>query len=285
MRVVHAASELAATRGAAFVPTMGALHAGHLALVRRAAALGRPVVVSIFVNPTQFGPAEDCDRYPRTLEADVAAVESAGADVVYAPPVEDVYPPGEPVAVPPLPAAATRPGLEDSHRPGHFAGVCQVVARLFDLVRPSAAVFGEKDYQQLLVIEAMVAASGGRWPGLRIERHPTVRDAGGLALSSRNAHLRPEDREHALGLSRALAAGRDAYRGGLDPAAAERAMTETLTAQALVVDYAAVRDPKTLLPLPRRGPDTARGLIAARLGDVRLIDNMSYHSPRGGSRP
>ncbi len=281
MRVLHAASELAATQGAAFVPTMGALHAGHLALVRRAAAQRLPVVVSIFVNPTQFGPAEDCERYPRTLEADVAAVASAGADVVFAPPVAEVYPPGSLVAVPPLPAAATEPGLEDAHRPGHFAGVCQVVARLFDLVRPAVAVFGEKDYQQLLVIESMVADSGARWPGLRIERHPTVRDGVGLALSSRNAYLGPQDRNRALGLSRALAAGRDAYRGACVPASAERVMTEILTAHRLVVDYAAVRDPMTLLPLPRRGPAKARGLIAARLGEVRLIDNGAFEARPG----
>jgi pantoate--beta-alanine ligase len=248
---------------------MGALHEGHLALIRRAVEEGRPVVVSIFVNPTQFTAGEDFGRYPRCLEADVAAAEAAGADFVFAPSPDAVYPPDEEVPVPPLPAVATEPGLEDAYRPGHFAGVCQVVARLFDLLRPTRAIFGEKDFQQLRVIEAMVASAGPRWPGLRIVALQTQRDADGLALSSRNAYIATEDRQRARGLARALQLAHAAQH----PATAEQMMRETLEAHDLEVDYAVVRDAEKLLPVATlEGP--TRGLLAARLGDIRLIDNM-----------
>jgi pantoate--beta-alanine ligase len=248
---------------------MGALHEGHLALMRRARALARPLVISIFVNPTQFGPGEDWQRYPRTRETDLETAARVGVEVVFAPDVDTMYPPAGSVPVPALPLVATTPGLEDAHRPGHFAGVCQVVARLFDLVRPSVAVFGEKDYQQLLVIEEIVRQEGDRWPNLQSVAHPTVREADGLALSSRNRYLRADERDRALGLSRALDAARDAPVG---PSSAEQLMAAVLASHALKVDYAAVRDARTLEPI-----DTfdrpARALIAARLGDVRLIDN------------
>ncbi len=276
MRTVHTADEVAALASPAFVPTMGALHAGHADLIRRARDLAgaSPVVVSIFVNPTQFAPGEDLDRYPRTLDADVALAESSGADVVFAPALETVYPPGSTPDPPPLPTVATAPQLEDAHRPTHFAGVCQVVARLFDLVRPRWAVFGEKDYQQLKVIESMVAAERRRlpkrWPDLAIVAAPTVRDRDGLALSSRNRYLTTDQRESALGLRRALQFANAAQH----PDTAERIMRETLAAHELDLDYAVVRDAETLLPVSSLSTP-CRALIAARLGSVRLIDNAA----------
>ena len=273
MQVVHRTTGLKNDSGGALVPTMGALHKGHEALIHRARALPRPLIVSIFVNPRQFGPGEDWQRYPRTLDADLAAAENAGADIVFAPDAEAMYPPDDEVAVPTLPAVATTPGLEDAHRPAHFTGVCQVVARLFDLIGPSAAVFGEKDYQQLLVVTEMVRAEGDRWPGLQIVAHPTVRDEDGLAMSSRNAHLPPESRNRALGLYRALESARRAAANGTDPPTTERDLYTELRAQGLDVDYAAVRDARTLLR--PTGTQPTRALIAARLCGVRLIDNMA----------
>jgi pantoate--beta-alanine ligase len=262
MRVVHSTTGLQNASGGVLVPTMGALHRGHLALVARARPLAGPLVVSVFVNPTQFGPGDDWQRYPRTLDADLAAAERAGADIVFAPDADAMYPPGESIPVPALPSVATTPGLEDAHRPGHFAGVCQVVARLFDVVRPAAAVFGEKDYQQLRVITEMVRAEGDRWPGLEIIGHPTVREDDGLAMSSRNARLPAGRRDQALGLYRALQSAR----------LGEQHMRTVLENHGLDVDYAVVRDSQTLLH--PAGTRPARALVAARLGDVRLIDNI-----------
>jgi pantoate--beta-alanine ligase len=200
-----------------FVPTMGALHAGHGALVERARADGRPVVVSIFVNPTQFGPREDYARYPRTLDADCALLEPLGAAAVFVPSVEAIYPRGleaaraeaEALA---LPDVATRPGLEDASRPHHFGGVALVVGRLFDLVRPARAYFGEKDYQQLRLIEDMVAADRGRYGTLEVVPCPTIRERNGLAMSSRNRYLAPDERDAALALSRALQIAHSEHR-------------------------------------------------------------------------
>lgn len=252
-----------------FVPTMGALHEGHLALIRRAAELASPVVVSIFVNPTQFGAGEDFEKYPRSLEADLQAAESAGAGIVFTPSVEAMYPEGPHAATfRSLPEVARKPGLEDAHRPGHFAGVCQVVARLFDLVKPGAAVFGEKDYQQLLVIEAMAHSESKRWPGLTIVPHPTVREADGLAMSSRNRYLTPEQRQRALGLSRALRAA----QGARNAAHGESLMQHDLESHNVKPDYAVIRNAQTLQPIQRLDSG-ARALIAARIDDVRLIDN------------
>ena len=263
-----------------FVPTMGALHAGHVALVRLAtgiAGAGSPVVVSIFVNPTQFGPTEDFSRYPRSLEADAKAAESAGAQIIFAPDVETIYPKNEPVEAPPLPDVATQPQLEDAFRPSHFAGVCQVVARLFDLVQPSMAVFGEKDYQQLQVIKAMVKQQGNRWPELQIRSHPTVREPDGLALSSRNMYLKRQDRDRALGLFRALRASQQLNDEHASFSTIERVMRDVLHEHELKVDYAAVRHAESLLPTENLS-SPSRALIAARLGGVRLIDNMSLES-------
>ena len=254
---------------------MGALHEGHGSLIRQVRDRGMPVVATVFVNPTQFGPREDFGKYPRTLEHDVALAERCGADAVFAPAAETVYPDGleaaqQHAASWPLPAVAREPGLEDACRPGHFNGVCQVVARLFDLTRPALSVFGEKDFQQLRVLTQMVAESGGRWGALRVEPGPTVREPDGLAMSSRNRYLRPEQRDQALGLVRALQMAASAQH----PQTAERLMQETLAEHGLAIDYAVVRDATTLLPVTGFERPT-RALIAARLDTVRLIDNMS----------
>jgi len=272
MLEIRSADDLPAVHGGVLVPTMGALHDGHVGLVERARAVGSPVIVSIFVNPTQFGPGEDLDRYPRDPDGDLARARQAGAEAVFVPEPALVYPPGVEIPVPPLPAVATEPGLEDARRPGHFEGVAQVVARLFDLLRPAAAIFGEKDYQQLRLIEDLVDAEAiahpGRWDPLRIHRGPTVRDRDGLALSSRNRYLSAEQRERALGLSRALRNAHAAQR----PLTAEAMMRTDLEAHGLAIDYAVVRDARTLAPVADFGLPT-RALIAARLDDVRLIDN------------
>jgi pantoate--beta-alanine ligase len=269
--------------GGAFVPTMGALHEGHASLIRRAKATGLPVCVSIFVNPTQFGPKEDLSRYPRTLDGDLAIAGRDGADVVFVPGVEAMYPEGideanRVASTLQLPDVATKPGLEDRCRPGHFAGVQLVVARLFDMVRPKAAVFGEKDWQQLKLIEAMVArakaAEPARWPELRILPHATVRERDGLAMSSRNRYLTPELRERSLGIARALQVAHSAQR----PATAEKLMRETLELHGFSIDYAVVRDADSLMPVGDFARP-ARALIAARVGPaeapVRLIDNAA----------
>jgi len=278
MQVVHDQSGLAPFQGCVFVPTMGALHAGHAALIRRARAIadsGAPVVVSVFVNPTQFNEPADFERYPRDLDRDVERAGDLGADCVFAPAVETIYPPGAPPPTPALPAVATEPGLEDAHRPGHFAGVCQVVRRLFELVSPRAAIFGEKDWQQLQVVRAMVEREA---PGVEVIGHPTVREEDGLALSSRNALLDESERARATSLFRALRAA-----GELATAHdAERAMTEVMQEAGVGIDYAAVRDALTLTPLTP--PDLeagslsrpARSLVAGRLGEARLIDNAPW---------
>jgi len=275
VQLIHDPASLAPFAGCALVPTMGALHEGHGSLIRQVRGRGMPVVATVFVNPTQFGPREDFSKYPRTLEHDVALAERCGADVVFAPAAEVVYPDGleaaqQHAASWPLPAVAREPGLEDACRPGHFNGVCQVVARLFDLTHPALAVFGEKDFQQLRVLTQMVAESGGRWGALRVEPGPTVREPDGLAMSSRNRYLRPEQRDQALGLVRALQMAASAQH----PQTAERLMQETLADHGLAVDYAVVRDATTLLPVIGFERPT-RALIASRLDTVRLIDNMS----------
>lgn len=275
MRIVDDPKDLSAPDlcGCGFVPTMGALHEGHGSLVRRAAADGRPVVVSIFVNPTQFGPSEDYARYPRTLDSDCALLEPLGVAAVFVPSVEAIYPRGleaarTEAAATELPEVATRPQLEDACRPTHFGGVAFVVGRLFDLVRPGRAYFGEKDYQQLRLIEDMVAADRGRYGSLEIVPCPTMRERDGLAMSSRNRYLAPEQRDAALALSRALQIAHSAQR----VATAERLMRDTLDAHGLETEYAVVRDARTLMPVTGFERPT-RALIAVRLGSTRLIDN------------
>ena len=257
----------------AFVPTMGALHDGHLALVRRAREEVGPdgaVVVSVFVNPTQFGPGEDLDRYPRTLAADLEACASVGVDVVFTPTVEEVYPGGLEAAaggvtVDPGPLASI---LEGASRPGHFAGVLTVVAKLFGLVRPDVAVFGQKDYQQLALIRRMVA---DLCLGIEVIGAETVREPDGLALSSRNRYLDADERLDAVALSRALFAARDAAARGAEQALAA-ARAELRRTQRVDLDYLAITAPG-LGPAPATGP--ARMLVAARVGSTRLIDNIA----------
>ena len=246
---------------------MGALHEGHCALIRRGVLTGHPVVVSIFVNPSQFAPHEDFSRYPRPLDADLAAAEAAGAAAVFVPTMETVYPADDPPATPPLPSVATAPGLEDHWRPKFFAGVCRVVARLFDLVQPSHAVFGEKDWQQLQVLTAMVQADTTRFP-LHIISGETVRDADGLALSSRNAYLRGDQRQRALALHRAMQIAQSVP----DVPEAQQAMLTELAAAALDVQYAVIRNAATLeAPSDPHAP--RRALIAGSVDSIRLIDN------------
>jgi pantoate--beta-alanine ligase len=256
-------------RPVGLVATMGALHDGHAALMARARQeIGpeAPLVASVFVNPLQFAPGEDLDRYPRTLDADLAICGEQGVDVVFAPSVEEVYPGGDPlVTVDPGPLARA---LEGASRPTHFSGVLTVVAKLFGLVRPDVAVFGEKDYQQLALIRRMVA---DLCMGVDVVGAETVREPDGLALSSRNRFLGPEDRTQALALSRALFAAQDAAGSGAD-VALEAAYAELGGAAGVDVDYLELTAPD-LGPAPAYG--AARLLVAARVGSTRLIDNVA----------
>lgn len=268
----HAELRRSLTQPCVFVPTMGALHDGHASLIRHAAAVhDGPVVVSIFVNPTQFNDPADFARYPKTLDSDVAICERSGATHIYAPTPLDVYPSQSAIPVPPLPRVAIAPGLEDKLRPGHFAGVCQVVRRLFDLVQPAAALFGEKDWQQLQVLSAMTRDTG---LPIRIIPGPTIREPDGLAMSSRNRFLTAEERPRAAAISRAL---REAAALPT-PAAAEAHMREVVHAAGLETQYAVVRDAESLEPPanPGNAGRTYRALIAAKLGTVRLIDNAPW---------
>ena len=265
----HALAERPGAR-VAFVPTMGALHEGHLSLMRRARTEVGPdgvLVVSVFVNPTQFGPGEDLDRYPRTLAADLEACASAGVDVVFTPSVEEVYPLGLSgnVTVDPGPLAGV---LEGASRPGHFAGVLTVVAKLFGLVRPDVAVFGEKDYQQLTLIRLMAA---DLCLGVEVVGAETVREPDGLALSSRNRYLDTDARLDAVALSRALFAAREAAPGGAGAAIAS-ARAELRRTHLVDLDYLEITAPD-LGPAPETG--SARMLVAARVGSTRLIDNIA----------
>jgi pantoate--beta-alanine ligase len=247
------------------VPTMGALHAGHLALIEQARRSCASVLVTIFVNPLQFGPAEDLAVYPRTLDEDVAVCERAGVDAVWAPSVADVYPGGAAqVRVDPGPLGAE---LEGAARPTHFAGVLTVVAKLVNLTRPALALFGEKDYQQLTLVRRMAADLE---LGVAIAGVPTVREADGLALSSRNVFLSAEEHAQALALSRALLAGAAAATDGA-LAAVQAAAAVLAAAPAVAVDYLVLRG-VDLGPAPERGP--ARLLVAGRVGATRLIDNV-----------
>ena len=265
------------------VPTMGALHPGHEALIRQAADRPGPTVVSIFVNPTQFAQGEDYDEYPRPLDRDVEIAEAAGADLVFTPPCEEVYPEGERAAEATakrisLPALATSPGLEDLIRPHFFAGVCLVVGRLLDMVKPDRCIFGEKDYQQLLVIRKMVEEKRNRFGEIAVESSPTVRDSDGLALSSRNVHLSDAQRSMALGIPKAL----DAAKTCPNIDEAQVTMRSILAEHELDVDYAAIRHSELLSP-PNQQGIPLRALIAARVGPVRLIDNCEISFPQSPS--
>ncbi|WP_028638781.1 pantoate--beta-alanine ligase [Nocardioides sp. URHA0032] len=277
------ATLLADARGpVGFVPTMGALHEGHASLLRvaREHIGGGPLVVSIFVNPLQFGPTEDLDRYPRTLDADLEICAREGVDVVFVPSVDEVYPGGEPqVTIQPGPLAKV---LEGRTRPGHFRGVLTVIAKLFGLVRPEVAVFGQKDYQQLALIRRMVVDLN---MGVEVVGAETVREEDGLALSSRNRYLDPDQRAQAATLSRVLRAAQDAAEYGAASALAA-ARAELRAAQGVDLDYLVVTDPD-LGALPDDVPPgtEARALIAARVGSTRLIDNMPLVLGRATAPP
>ncbi len=260
-------------RAVGLVPTMGALHDGHVRLIERCREEADFVVVSIFVNPTQFGPNEDYTRYPRTFEADLARCRGAGAALVFAPTPEVIYPSGATSTFVEVPGLSEV--LEGESRPGHFRGVATVVLKLFEIVRPDLAIFGQKDYQQQLVIRRMV---NDLHVPVRIVTEPTVREADGLAMSSRNRYLDPAQRQTALGLFRALTEARRAVAGGETSADRVRQiLRETLeSSEGVRLDYAEVVDGKTLEPIDRLGGGIrAVALVAAWVGSTRLIDNLA----------
>ncbi len=254
----------------AFAPTMGNLHEGHLQLVRRARSLSDRVVVSIFVNPMQFGPGEDFDTYPRTLEADMVKLEQEGTDLLFAPAIDTIYPSG-PEDTTRVQVPGVGEGLEADSRPGFFVGVATVVARLFNLVPADIAVFGEKDYQQLAVIRRMVKDLC--WH-IAIEAVPTVREADGLAMSSRNQYLSAEERQRAPVLYQTLCQVADGVRSGRQACDELEAWAVARLDQAgFIPDYVSIRDTMSLQPLQTEHTG-AVVLAAARLGRARLIDNV-----------
>jgi pantoate--beta-alanine ligase len=258
------------------VPTMGYLHAGHVSLLQRARAENATVVLSLFVNPTQFGPHEDFAHYPRDPAGDRAQASAAGTDLLFAPTLDEMYPPGAATWVE-VEGLSRR--WEGERRPGHFRGVATIVLKLLLGARPARAYFGEKDYQQLQVVRRLAA---DLLPEVAIVGCPTVREPDGLALSSRNVYLSETERPRAVALYRALSQVQALLAAGeRDGAALEAAMrAELLAAPGIAVDYAAVVDAITLEPLPRVDRE-ARALIAARLGAVRLIDNAPLVPPTG----
>jgi pantoate--beta-alanine ligase len=263
-----------------FVPTLGNLHAGHYSLVKLARQHVDKVVASVFVNPTQFGPNEDFSRYPRTPDADAAGLSDAGCELLWMPTVEAMYPYGPQGAVQ-VRVPAVTDVLEGAHRPGHFDGVATVVARLFNQVQPDVAVFGRKDYQQLAVIRYMVRDLA--FP-VELVAGQTLREADGLAMSSRNQYLSAEERPRATLIHRTLLAMRDAVAGGRSREAVEEEARSALSAGGFDVDYAAIRTPELTEPsLTEAGDATAPrvALIAARLGRTRLIDNLEFTQKTG----
>lgn len=266
----------------ALVPTMGALHAGHVSLIEQAKRLAEHVAVSIFVNPTQFGAREDLSKYPRPIEEDLAKCETAGVQLVFNPTVEEMYRTSVPDIVVDLPALSSV--LEGKHRPGHFKGVCQVVGKLFNILSPDIACFGQKDFQQLRIITAMVEALD--WP-IEVVGCPTVRDADGLAMSSRNQYLSADERTRALQISKALMQAKQDVADGVRQT--NRLLTTmrnivldvgSLGRIPVSVDYVAAVDPLTLKPVETiTGPTVLA--IAARVGNTRLIDNLTIQPPAG----
>ncbi|HEX8694883.1 MAG TPA: pantoate--beta-alanine ligase [Longimicrobium sp.] len=277
MRVVSTKAEVrdavgrvkAAGGTVALVPTMGYLHAGHLSLVDRARERADRVAMSIFVNPLQFGPSEDLARYPRDLERDLALAARRGVDLVFTPSAAEMYSGGEPrVTVVPDEAIAGR--LCGASRPGHFRGVLTVVAKLFGIFRPDVAVFGQKDWQQAALIRRMVDDLD---MGLEVDVAPIVREADGLAMSSRNVYLSPPERERALVLSRSLRRARDLFAAGeTDAAALAAALWSGMSVPGVEPEYAEVVDPRTLEAVVRAVPGAVCA-VAARVGGTRLIDN------------
>lgn len=278
MEMLKTAEELRAWRRSragkvALVPTMGALHEGHLAHIDLALRHADDVVVSVFVNPTQFGPNEDFDRYPRTLDRDTVACEARGATAVFCPSVEEMYPPGVPEMSMDVPRVSRE--LEGTYRPGHFPGVCRVVAKLLWMAMPDAATFGRKDFQQLRVVQAMIS-------DLRMDvdvlEAPTVRESDGVAMSSRNRYLSDEGRRRARGISRSLRACRERLERE-SPAATvelETLLRERLATHKLDIDYAVVRDAAWLEPVARVSLDgpPAVAVTTCRVEGTRLLDNL-----------
>lgn len=278
MRTVHTLSDLHDLRRqmgpCALVPTMGNLHAGHLSLIAKARESGLPVVASVFVNPLQFAPTDDFDRYPRTLERDAELLVEAGCDLLFAPSQEEFYPHPQRFVVQPDPELAAI--LEGKVRPDFFVGVCTVVMKLFSCVRPQVAVFGKKDYQQLLVLRRM--AEQFALP-IEVQAGQTQREPNGLALSSRNAYLRDGEKAQAVGLSRAIAALAQAWRERREPLAQlEKSAMEALTAAGWQPDYLTIRKRADLQsPTEQDSDDTPLvSLGAAALGKTRLIDNLEF---------
>ncbi|MGF6709646.1 pantoate--beta-alanine ligase [Luteibacter sp. W1I16] len=262
----------AAGQNVGFVPTMGNLHAGHHSLLKLARARADRVVASVFVNPTQFGPGEDFERYPRTLAQDQAGLAEAGCDILFAPEVATLYPFG-PAASVSIHVPVVTDTLEGAHRPGHFDGVATVVAKLFSLVQPDIAVFGQKDFQQLKVIERMVADLS---LSVKVMSAPTLRDEDGLALSSRNQYLSAQERARAPQVYATLVQMRELFRQGHAWQALEQAAKARLERAGFVPDYVAIRRAEDLT---EPGPAEREGLVAlvaARLGATRLIDNLPF---------
>lgn len=253
-----------------FVPTMGCLHAGHLSLVEKALSIADRVVVSIFVNPLQFGDTNDFLNYPSTLDEDISKLAAIGVDLIFTPEAASFYPEGE-TAVQQIELGEITSILEGAHRPGHFTGVATVVKRLFDLIKPNSALFGEKDFQQLIVIRQLVNELS---LGIEIIGMPTFREADGLAMSSRNLRLNKEDREKAAEIFRQLMSVKLALeRGELDFSQLEAQACENLSSAGFIPDYVSICDTDTLLP----AKNTANSkviLAAAKLGEIRLIDNL-----------
>ena len=278
MNVIEKVSELRTWRrqpgDVFFVPTMGALHEGHATLVREArASTGGRVAVSIFVNPLQFGPKEDFSRYPRTLEADLALCESCGADMVFAPTADEVYFEDRSISI--RESSLSRV-LCGASRPGHFDGVCTVVAQLFNLVQPDVALFGKKDYQQLAIIRRLVRDLDF---AVEIRGSETVRESDGLAMSSRNRYLTEEERSQAPGLRAALLSARAAWNAGETNGAALEALTRkeiSLRCPLGAVDYVSAVDSHTLAPLDEI-QDQGLLALAVFFGKTRLIDNIELH--------
>ena len=270
IRTIAEARSLRAGGGPlALVPTMGALHAGHLSLITLARREAPSVAASIFVNPTQFGPREDYTKYPRPVEDDLAKCEAAGVDWVFMPEADEMYPPGAAEVMVDVPQLSGT--LEGKHRPGHFRGVCQVVAKLFNVLTPTVAVFGQKDYQQLRIITAMVEALN---LPIRIVAGPTVRESDGLAMSSRNQYLSETERQKGLAISRALFMAKGEYTQGIRQTnRLLTSMQHILLEQHLSIDYIAAVDPMTLKPVDVVNGPTVFA-VAARVGATRLIDNV-----------
>ena len=253
----------------AFVPTMGALHAGHVSLIDAAKKLAPHVAVSIFVNPTQFGPTEDFTKYPRPIEADLEKCRAGGVDLVYNPLPEEMYRPDEPDVVVDVPSLSGI--LEGKHRLGHFKGVCQIVAKLFNVVRPDVACFGQKDFQQLRILTAMVEALD--FP-VEMVPCPTLREADGLAMSSRNQYLSAEDRQRALSISRGLFAAEAEFKKGITQTNRLIAtIQKPILEQHVNIDYVAAVDPISLKNVEVVSGPTVLA-VAARVGKTRLIDNI-----------